>query len=448
VAHPRGDAGRDARRELIVVAGLALLGLALRLTWIAYVDFAPSLNDDAGRYDFLGRSLAEGGGYNNPNGATTMFWPPGYPFILAAVYKLWPAALLGDHEVTAALALNALLGALTVVVTYGVTRRAFDGTAAVLAAAIVACFPSLIFLGGVTLTETTFTALLVVAVWLIVTARGRREVPLLALVALVLGFATLVRGVALLVPLVALLYWRGAHGDWRAGLVRATAVTVGALLVVAPWTVRNYVESGSFVLISSNAGVDFYIGHSDGADGRGRKVDELVFRYPGLPPAEAEARVSSDGFERGLRFAARHPLDEVTLSARKVWWLWYRDDEAVRWSDAHGERDVMPASLRAALVVASNAYYWPVLALAIIGVLTERWWRRPEAMLLASLIGYWTLVHVAFFGDARFHAPALPFVAAFAGAAISTLTPRLLHATPWRPDRREHDPERDERRGN
>ena len=64
----------------------------------------------------------------------------------------------------------------------------------------------------------------------------------------------------------------------------ATTMLIGAM--VAPWTMRNFVESNALVLISSNAGVDFYIGHSDGADGRGRIVSDPYFNL-GLTGGDA-----------------------------------------------------------------------------------------------------------------------------------------------------------------
>jgi hypothetical protein len=215
---------------------------------------------------------------------------------------------------------------------------------------------------------------------------------------------------------------------WRAVAVRLAVVGALALVVVAPWTVRNYVESKSVVLISSNSGVDFYIGHSAGADGRGRIVDELVFRYPDLPPAEAEARVSNDGFHDGLTYAVHHPLRELTLSARKVFWLYYRDDEAVAWIDGHGERDVLGSSTRNALRLLSDVYYYAVIVLAIAGV--RRWFslRDPVRLLLVSLAFYWTVVHVAFFGDPRFHAPIMPVVALWAGVGIAQVWARSQRA--------------------
>jgi hypothetical protein len=440
------------RSVYVALAAIALVALAVRLAWIAYADYQPTLSDDAGRYDFLGRSLAEGGGYVNPNGNTTMFWPPGYPFLLAAVYKLWPASALGDHEVTAALIVNAVAAAATSVLIFALARRLAPwsagtparDTAGLAAAGLYALLPSAVFYAGVTLSETWFTFLLMLSLWMLAVGEERRSWWWRLATGVVIGYAALVRGQALLLPFVAVAFWvararsdskgrsasTGQAANSRAqttnikGVVATLAVVGGVTVgVVLPWTVRNFVESGRLVAISSNAGVDFYIGHSAAAEGRGRIVDELVFRYPELPPAEAEARVSQDGFREGLEYAVRNPARELVLSAKKVWFLYAGDHEAVAWTDAHGERRVMPGRLRDALAVVSDVYYTAVMLLAAAGVaFWVRWrgWRTDggPGVLLLSVVGYWTLVAVAFFGDPRFHAPIMGVVSVWAAYGI------------------------------
>ncbi|MHB8516703.1 MAG: glycosyltransferase family 39 protein, partial [Dehalococcoidia bacterium] len=391
-------------------------------------------------------------GYVNPNGTTTLFWPPGYPFILAAVYRLF------DDSVRAALVLNALLAAATVVLVYAIGRRAFAGRAAMLGALLYALMPSAVFFAGVTLSETTFTFVLLLAIWLIVESAARRSWRLLVSAGVAVGYAALIRGQAALIPLVALPFWLWSAGDVatgerrgdggaasgaptgarhgrrevRAALLRTLVLGAVAAAVIAPWTVRNYVESGSPVLISTNAGVDFYIGHSAGADGRGRIVNELVFRYPNLSEPRAEARVSNDGFREGLRYIVHHPLREVTLSARKLFWLYASDHEALQWTDGHGERRVLPHGVKLALGGLSDVYYWLLIALALVGI--RRWLASPRGiagatrLLLVSLVAYWTLVHVAFFADPRFHAPITPVLCLWAAVGVTSMVHRRLPA--------------------
>ena len=396
-----------------------MLGLALRVAWVLYSDFSPTYGDDAGHYEFLGRSLAAGAGFANLNGATTTFWPPGYPLFLAAVYKL-PGDLFGGPDVMVALLLNALLGTATIMLVYGIGRRAFGQPEAVFAALLTALFPSLIFLSGVTLSETLFTFLALLGVWLVIEAEYRSNRLLLVPAGIVVGLAALTRGQALLLPLVLLPFWWRTLRDWRPVLIRA--VTVGALTVIAilPWTVRNYVESNSFVLISTNAGVDFYIGHSDEATGRGRQVEMIVPKYEHLPAPQAEAKISMDGFRQGLEYAWSHPVREIELSMRKLFYLYYNDHEALAWTEAHGELQFMPQTLRYWLGALSNAYYFTALGLAAAGVGGWMSWRQPVRLLLISLVVYWTLVHVAFFGDPRFHAPMAPIICLWAAVGIWT----------------------------
>ncbi|MDP9237542.1 MAG: glycosyltransferase family 39 protein [Chloroflexota bacterium] len=425
----------------IPLAVILLLAFTARMSWIASARFAPSFSDDAGRYDFLGRSLAGGRGFIHPNGTATTFWPPGYPFLLAAVYKLYPHWLLADHTVRAALFVNGLLGTAVVALVYAIGMRAFGRPIATVAAGLTALFPSLVFFAGVTLSETAFTFVLLLAIWLLLEAEAR-EPWLRVLAGLVIGYASLVRGQALLLPLVAAPFWYASartqthiqqpDGEgpnfratppspdrWKRVLSRVASVGLPAALVVLPWSARNYVQSHGPVLISSNAGVDFFIGHSSAADGRGRVVNDLVFRYPELPPAEAEARVSSDGVREGLKYGARHPLHEVTLSARKVFWLYSRDDDAVLWIDGHGERFVLSRGVRTVLRALSNVYYYALIVAALAGI--RRWCslQDPPRLLLLSLVVYWTLVHMAFFGAPRFHAPIMPVLALWAAAGTS-----------------------------
>ncbi len=443
-------------KNRVALGAIVLIAVVIRLLWIGYADFTPTLSDDAGRYDFLGQSLAAGGGFINPNGTTTMFWPPGYPFLLSTLYRITPSA----HEVTVALVFNAVIGAATCIPIYALASRIrlrlpspLEGeglgvrVAPLAAAALFAFFPSMIFFSGVTLTETWFTFLLTTALYLLVLGEEHNSWPIRIATALLIGYAALVRGQAMLLPLVAIPFWltaakqapplhgveRGSGGEvpssHRSLLLKIAAATALAAAVVLPWTIRNYIESDSFVALSSNAGVDFYIGHSEDATGRGRIVDELVFRYPELPQPEAEARINREGFREGIEFAIKNPVREVELSVKKVWYLYNGDHEALAWTDGHGERPFMAERTRNALAAISSGYYFIIMAMAVVGIalwLRARSWRTDATgVLLLSVVAYWTIVHVAFFGDQRFHAPILPLMCIWAAVIVGVLVRRI-----------------------
>jgi hypothetical protein len=295
----------------------------------------------------------------------------------------------------------------------------------------VAFFPSLILFTGVTLSETVFTTLVLLGVYLLVVdaQSGRRSLRLLLAAGLVLGFASLVRGQALLLPLVVVPFWLRSGFGRGAIAEKIVAVALGMGLIVAPWTIRNAVEMDAPVLIATNAGVDFWIGHheSAGGDFGDEGGDPLVFRHPGITTVEREVRVNNEGFREGLEYAVTHPAQELVLPFKKLFWLYYNDEEGLKWNEGHGGQQFLNGAARSSLTALSNVYYFAVLGLFVVGA--RLWTRTAGAVLLISLIAYWTLIHAAFFGDPRFHAPIMPAIALLAALTWAALRGGAM---PWR----------------
>jgi 4-amino-4-deoxy-L-arabinose transferase-like glycosyltransferase len=405
--------------EALWLALVLALAFTVRLAWVVFSDWRPLPDDDAFRYDWTARALADGQGYVHLNGLPTAFWPPGYPLLLAGAYVLF------GQSIAVAQLLNVALGAGTVVLVYLLGLRTVGRRPALAAATIVALFPSLIFFTAVTLSEVTFTFLALLAVYLLVVEaqRDRRDVPLLLAAGLVLGFASLVRGQALLLPLVLVPFWLRSPGGWRPTGQRLGVLLAGMALIVTPWTVRNAVELHAFVPISTNAGVDFWIGHHEGAPGDFGNVggDPLVFSHPELTTVQREVRVNAAGFRKGLAYAVTHPAQETTLAAKKLLWLYYHDEEGLKWNEGHGGQPFLSGGLREGLLALSNVYYFTVLSFLALGVPLWFSLREPGRLLLVSLVAYWTFVHVLFFGDPRFHAPLMPVAALLASLPFVAL---------------------------
>src|ERR1700749_3154038 len=79
-----------APRTIWVVGLLLVLALALRLGYVAATPGYEAI-DDAHNYDVHARSIAAGHGFarigSGPSGQTA-FRPPGFPYLLAGVYKV------------------------------------------------------------------------------------------------------------------------------------------------------------------------------------------------------------------------------------------------------------------------------------------------------------------------------------------------------------------------
>jgi 4-amino-4-deoxy-L-arabinose transferase-like glycosyltransferase len=428
IAGARQALGDHARWLAVLMAASFLL----RLLWVLISDWQPTPDDDAYRYDFFARELLAGNGYVHLNGEPTAFWPPGYPLLLAAVYGMT------NQSVFAAQLFNVVIATATVPLVYALGRRTVGAQAGLVGAGIVAFFPSLIFFSAVTLSETVFIFLALLGVYLLVVEaqrEGHRDMRLLLAAGLVLGFAALVRGQALLLPLVAIPFWLRSGIGWPRIADKLVALALGIGLIAVPWTVRNAIELDSPVLISTNAGVDFWMGHNAEAGGTltVEAADELVFRHPELTTAEREVRVNREGFREGIEYAVSHPVNEVFLVAKKFFWLYHNDEEGLKWNEGHGGQQFLSDTGRAVLYTVSNAYYFGVLALFALGLWLMARPIRAGPLLLLSLIVYWTVVHLVFFGDPRFHAPIMPVVALLAAPALIGLwSGRLARRRPAR----------------
>ncbi|MEX2159445.1 MAG: glycosyltransferase family 39 protein [Dehalococcoidia bacterium] len=398
------------------------LSFTVRILWIAISQWQPTPDDDAYRYDMAARSLAGGLGYIHLTGDPTAFWPPGYSLLLAGGYLLF-----GQH-IEVAQTINALLGTATVGLVYLIGLRLFGTRPALIAAAITALFPSLIFFTAVTTSEVAFTFFALLGVlMLIIEAQslrdGRRDLRWLLAAGAVLGFASLIRGQALLLPLVLIPFWWRCRID-RSGIADGVvALALGMALIVAPWSIRNSIEMRAPVLISTNAGIDFWIGHHESARGDYGPTggDELVFSHPELDSVGREVRANNEGFRKGVTYALSHPREELALPFKKLFWLYYNDEEGLRWNEGHGGQEFLSAPTRDFLLTLSNVYYFTIAGVLLLGVPLWFSLRDPGRLLLISLVLYWTAVHLVFFGDPRFHAPMMPIAALLAALPLAAL---------------------------
>jgi hypothetical protein len=225
----------DRARALDRRTALATAVVALLLGFFAMNDVPVGIFQDDGHYLILARALAQGDGYryvNLPGAPAGTHFPPGYPLLLAplwwiaphfpsnvAYFKLVNVALLP----VAALAIRALARQMA-----GLAAPA----ASALAMASVATVPVL-FLNSLLFSETAFVAALCGVLIASERLLARSAAPTsrdALLLGLAIGALALLRtlGVAVLPAVVALLLWRR---HWRS----AALVSVGALLLLAPW---------------------------------------------------------------------------------------------------------------------------------------------------------------------------------------------------------------------
>jgi hypothetical protein len=212
----------------------ALAVLACACVVLAIAPFPVGVYQDDGIYAILGKSLATGEGYrylHMPGAPNATHYPPGYPLLLAALWKAWPA--FPQNVTLFKFANAALLGVATLLAwRFAVGRARLAPAAATLAVGLFTACAPVVLLGVMVLSEPLFMATLFPALLAAerAVATGRTRDALVAGVAG--GLLSMVRTLGLLVvpATVLALAWRRR---WRpAGSALAAGVAT-----VLPWQV-------------------------------------------------------------------------------------------------------------------------------------------------------------------------------------------------------------------
>jgi hypothetical protein len=195
---------------------------------------------------------------------------PPYPFLLAVLFKTFGPESKGAY--IAAMVINSLAGALTVWLTY-LMVRAFRGSqiTALIAAALVAIWPSQVY------TATHVQAISLITLSIVAMFYFFQRGVATGKAAPWIGYSVVGCIAALtepvLLPVLALsglfiLAWRSLTLEQR--IRNAAILLAGAILIIAPWTIRNHTVHGQWIPIKSTFWVNVWKGNNPNATGTDR----------------------------------------------------------------------------------------------------------------------------------------------------------------------------------
>jgi len=413
-------------REIALLCLALAIAFALRLGWMLAVDPEPTefRVGDPYFYDLFGRSLAAGKGYLNMWGAPTAQWPPGYPLVLAALFKAF------GHSIGLAKLLNVALGAATCLLAYLIGKRVFSGAVGLTAAFALAVFPSQVFWPTLLLSETLATFLVALIAYIVLATLGSRSWKLAVVLGALIGFTSLVRGETVLLAVPLAVVWAVAHRSWRTGLRYGGLTLVATGLVILPWVVRNWVVMDYPILISTGSAENLIGGHWSGADGLGSFVPiiQVTDMYKNLPSDQAETASYKEETRRAVDFMVHNPGKEIPLAAKKLRAFYSTDDRPILWTQKGTMNDpAFSDSTGHNLEVLANTYYRIVFVLAALGLPLWFSLRNPRKLLLVLLLLYYSFFFgFVFVGEPRLHSALIPFFAVLAAASLIGL-PRALY---------------------
>ncbi|UCH79092.1 MAG: glycosyltransferase family 39 protein, partial [Candidatus Coatesbacteria bacterium] len=419
------------RRWLPLLAVVAV-ALGVRLAYYVGLRDFPLFNAPTGdtvEYASRARAILAGDLLGGPG--VYFHSSPAYPYFLAAL-----AALRGGdlQDLRLVALVQLLLSAGTAALVYLLGKKLLNSAAGgAVAGLLYALSPVAVFYDGELLMDFLLPPVLV-GVALLATTR-RWSLGRAAAAGALTAFGALARPSYLLLLLpVALAIWFGGEAaprrqrlKWLGGLI------VAAALVVLPCTIRNYVVGRDLVLISSNGGVNLFIGNNPQANG--------TFKAPGPWPAHLEASstayaedkagrslqpsaVSAFFTREAARYAVTQPVDYLGKVGRRLRLL-------ASAYEIPNHMDLEFFRARSGVLKLLPFTWGIVLPWALAGAFFA-FRRRGSGPALGLAAVYLLSLATLFFVTGRYRFPAFALLAAFAAAAVWGLVDAARRRVWWK----------------
>jgi 4-amino-4-deoxy-L-arabinose transferase-like glycosyltransferase len=289
-----GAKGRLLRSALVIffaafAVGLAMVFVGFRLQTLVEASFDPYY------FGEMGKSIAHGDGFA-PFGTLIQRRAPLYPLMIGGIYFVF------GEQSTFVLIAQCLLLAGTCVLAFDIGRRLFNERTGWIAALICVLNPMLLRYVGDLQLETLLTFLFTLMVWFSVRFYVRPTLRGGILIGVTAGLASLTKAVALPFPFVFAVCVIAAWALRRRGeprlqlpLAGMIAMVAAMFVVIAPWTVRNFMATGGHLVLLSSGTSDAFL--------RGYIFSKPQYALLQLPPY-TDAENESNALLRGLANAA------------------------------------------------------------------------------------------------------------------------------------------------
>jgi len=389
---------------------ILLVSLIVRIAAVPLVHSSGYTSDER-EYIAMAERILQGDGFIDTNGAYAVRAPL-FPALLALVFGLSGYSLVVAH------AAQCLCGVLVVYLVYRLTCLLVgDRTTALNASIVAALYPGMIIYSALLQTEMPYCCFVLAAFGLVYAmVDGGGGISKAAMMGLWCGLASLTRAVFLgFAPLlIAATAWM-ARWNLRKSANNGLVVLAALFVVVAPWTLRNYLLFSALVPVGSGAGDSFLTGNNPYATGTWRvlggfeewRMEQSLAH--GLQRADSLDEVHHAAVSGILarEYIISHPGEIAALVVKKtqIFWIYPID---------HNDESRL---LQLGEVLIDALLYVGV----ILGLVVAP---RPLMRRLTPLIGacfFFWLTQVVLHSEARFRLPLIPILALFWGIGASNL---------------------------
>lgn len=406
------------KHRTIFIVSFMILAFFLRISAAAvlrdtHLPPDKTFGADGIEFNLLGLQVMRGHGYAWESGQLTSFRAPGLPFLLAALYSI-----VGENYLFSYIIFS-LLGMFSCLFIFLTAEILLNRKLAVLSALFSVFYFPHIYFSTVFASENLFIFLLSLGILLFIKNIKSESRYSLILSGLILGFSTLTRPFAiLLLPAFLLIIVIANKKNLRRAIFPAILYSISFTSIVAPWTIRNYLVHGEFVLVATNGGSTFYGGNNSIVAtqpkllGAWVSTTELPNRsiIDATPNEYAHDKME---WKLGIDWVRDHPLSIPVLFISKILRFFLPDFNS-------GNK----------IMILSNVIFsTPILFLCIIGIIKSLkiYGLKSSEWLIIHLAMASTLITaIVFWGDPRFRDGTMIALILYATYGLSAILPKQI----------------------
>lgn len=422
------------RKSKLFLLGIICLALLLRIGMLS--QRFDSLSDDRDAYLGIANAIVAGDGFSVPGtNQPTAFRPPLFPVLVAVCLKLGGLNILGFVQV--------ILSVGIVYLTIQLGQRLGNEKAGLIAGFFVALDPLLNWYVSFPMTETFFTFLVMLlmnAIYKDATENAFRFSKSKQIqVGILFGLCVLCRPSILAFPIllaawkIVSLFWSSKTNDQIQPASRSrkmnVAMILAAIVVLAPWGIRNYSQIGKFTVTTTHGGYTVLLGNNpvfyeqvvqapwgttwgdlpnDDPNSQMTWVTEL-HRQAKSEGIEGEVALDSWMYQRAIQNIQNAPLSFTKSCILRVARFW-------NFSPQGPQRANIP-SFAIWGIALFYAFQFVLLLGFLISLRKKPSLRRLLTPLIILIITF-TIVHSIYWSNMRMRAPLIPAIALLAAHAM------------------------------
>ena len=414
-----------------VVFLIFFLSLSVRFIYLQEIRTNPFFENpisDAQWHVTWARDIARG----NWIGEQVFFRAPLYPYFLSITYTIF------GHSHLIPRLIQMILGSFSCVLIFFIARMLFNRRIGIIAALIASFYSIFVYFDGELLIPSLIVFLNLLLI-LSLLRNIRKSKPIAWFFSgIIFGLSAIARP-NVLVFAIGIFLWLIIHKKRKELLRTCVFLLLGVSVVIIPITVRNYLVGRDFVLISSQGGINYYIGNNPITDGKRSvapglhmatedDVDnvwlssvQIAQRKMGkrLRPSE----VSGFWFNQAFQFLKDKPFDFIKLQFRKIYYFWNAYEiESNKNIYTYRKYSFI---LKILIWIFGLAFPFGVIGpLSIVGMyICRKQWRK--LILLYMFVCLYMFSVIAFFVTSRFRVPILPFLIIFASCSVFWLYEKM-----------------------